>query len=139
MNHPCPSAIDIHVKFQAFSDAGQYENSLFMFYAPWDRASQEARQTLIEVISLKQCHPIRPPTRTSKFMVTQLFMPSHFPRSRPSSSTRTSWWRRSTAGFQSPTAPRSLETSRWRLLFQSSYSTRVSKGEFNTEAHSGRT
>ena len=40
-----------------------------MFYAPWDRASQEARQTLIEVISLKQCHPIRPPTRTSKFMV----------------------------------------------------------------------
>jgi len=35
--------------FRAFSDAGQYENSLFMFYAPWDRASQEARQTLIEV------------------------------------------------------------------------------------------
>ena len=35
-----------------------------MFYAPWDRASQEARQTLIEVISLKQCHPIRPPTPT---------------------------------------------------------------------------
>jgi len=35
--------------FRAFSDAGQYENSLFMFYAPWDRSSQEARQTLIQV------------------------------------------------------------------------------------------
>ena len=46
-----PSPFSIQRHFQAFSDAGQYENSLFMFYAPWDRASQEARQTLIEVIS----------------------------------------------------------------------------------------
>ena len=43
-----------NIRFQAFSDAGQYENSLFMFYAPWDRASQEARQTLIEVMSWKR-------------------------------------------------------------------------------------
>ena len=49
--HPFPSLFSIQRHFQAFSDAGQYENSLFMFYAPWDRASQEARQTLIEVIS----------------------------------------------------------------------------------------
>ena len=46
---------NLQVDFQAFSDAGQYENSLFMFYAPWDRASQEARETLIQVI---WCHQV---------------------------------------------------------------------------------
>jgi len=35
--------------FQTFSDAGLFENSLVMFYAPWDRESQEARSVLKEV------------------------------------------------------------------------------------------
>ena len=48
-----------NIHFQAFSDAGQYENSLFMFYAPWDRASQEARKTLIEVMPWRKCHRLK--------------------------------------------------------------------------------
>jgi len=32
--------------FWAFKDAGHYEGSFFLFYAPWDRESQEARRHL---------------------------------------------------------------------------------------------
>ena len=35
--------------YTAFSDASQFENSLLMFYAPWDRESQEARSVLLEI------------------------------------------------------------------------------------------
>ena len=35
--------------FKAFQDAAQFENSLLMFYAPWDRESQEARLVMLEV------------------------------------------------------------------------------------------
>ena len=35
--------------FQAFADASQFENALLMFYAPWDRESQEARAVLLEL------------------------------------------------------------------------------------------
>ena len=35
--------------YTAFSDASQFENSLLMFYAPWDRESQEARSVLMEL------------------------------------------------------------------------------------------
>ena len=55
-----------NIHLQAFSDAGQYENSLFMFYAPWDRASQEARQTLIEVIPWKEMPPLEKKNYTLK-------------------------------------------------------------------------
>ena len=34
--------------FQAFRDAGQYENALVMFYAAWDRESQQARGLLAQ-------------------------------------------------------------------------------------------
>ena len=34
---------------QAFADGGQYENAVFMYYAPWDRASQEARSAVYSV------------------------------------------------------------------------------------------
>jgi len=37
--------------FQAFRDAGEYENSLLMFYAPWDRESIQARAVLADVAS----------------------------------------------------------------------------------------
>ena len=53
---PRPFIVGSHVKdyyqgnvFQAFKDAGQFENSLLMFYAPWDRESQEARPALLEL------------------------------------------------------------------------------------------
>ena len=53
---PRPFLVGPHVKdyyqgnvFQAFQDAGQFENSLLMFYAPWDRDSQEARKVMLEV------------------------------------------------------------------------------------------
>ena len=58
-NRPRPFIISnnsVHVKdyyqgnvFQTFKDARQFENSLLMFYAPWDRDSQEARSVLLEV------------------------------------------------------------------------------------------
>ena len=35
--------------YTAFSDASQFENSLLMFYAPWDRESQEARSVILEI------------------------------------------------------------------------------------------
>ena len=35
--------------YNAFSDASQFENALLMFYAPWDRESQEARTVLLEL------------------------------------------------------------------------------------------
>jgi len=35
--------------FQAFRDAGEFENSLLMFYAPWDRESMQARSVLHEL------------------------------------------------------------------------------------------
>ena len=35
--------------YTAFSDASQFENSLLMFYAPWDRESQEARSVLLDI------------------------------------------------------------------------------------------
>ena len=35
--------------FQTFKDASFFENSLLMFYSPWDRESQEARSVLQEV------------------------------------------------------------------------------------------
>lgn len=35
--------------FQAFRDAGEFENSLLMFYAPWDRESMQARAVLMEL------------------------------------------------------------------------------------------
>jgi len=35
--------------FQAFRDAGEFENSLLMFYAPWDRESMQARSVLMEL------------------------------------------------------------------------------------------
>ena len=51
---PRPFVVGPHVKdyftgnvFQAFQDAAQFENSLLMFYAPWDRESQEARAVLL--------------------------------------------------------------------------------------------
>ena len=53
---PRPFLVGPHVKdyyqgnvFKAFQDAGQFENSLLMFYAPWDRESQEARLVMLEV------------------------------------------------------------------------------------------
>ena len=53
---PRPFLVGPHVKdyyqgnvFTAFQDAGQFENSLLMFYAPWDRESQEARLVMLEV------------------------------------------------------------------------------------------
>lgn len=53
---PRPFLVGPHVSdyyqgnvFQAFQDAGQFENSLLMFYAPWDRESQQARSVLLEV------------------------------------------------------------------------------------------
>ena len=53
---PRPFVVGRHVKdyyqgnvFQAFQDAAQFENSLLMFYAPWDRESQEARSVLLEL------------------------------------------------------------------------------------------
>jgi len=35
--------------FQAFRDAAEYENSVLMFYAPWDRESMQARGVLVEL------------------------------------------------------------------------------------------
>jgi len=35
--------------FQAFRDAAEFENSLLMFYAPWDRESLQARTVLLEL------------------------------------------------------------------------------------------
>jgi len=35
--------------FQAFRDAGEAENSLLMFYAPWDRESMQARTVLVDL------------------------------------------------------------------------------------------
>jgi len=40
--------------FQAFRDAGEYENSLLMFYAPWDRESMQARSVLLELANFFQ-------------------------------------------------------------------------------------
>ena len=35
--------------YNTFHDAAMFENSLLMFYAPWDRESQEARAVLKQV------------------------------------------------------------------------------------------
>jgi len=40
--------------FQAFRDAGEFENSLLMFYAPWDRESMQARLVLLELANFFQ-------------------------------------------------------------------------------------
>ena len=78
----------------------------------------------------------RPLSRLAEWIDGQCFFILRFLRS---SSTQTSWWRRSTAGSQHRTAPRSLATNHWRRLFLSSYSTLGNKEVSNTEDLSGQT